>query len=133
MCLTRKKSKMPRMWCTLFVATGLGGCAVKHPPPADPISHSPLVVDEAMQLREWPVSVAHYENGATPGLATTFLLINRPDAPIWTATVTETPIFAFNSFASAVVLICSPPWQRIIYPSGGIEPSYNAMPPLPAK
>jgi hypothetical protein len=128
MCSTRKKSNVVLTICLLAT-----GCALKHPPQADPISHAPIVVDEAMQLRQWPVSVAQYQNGATPGLATTFLFINNPHTPPWTASITETPLFAFNSLISPVVLICSPPWQQIIYPSDGIEPSYNAMPPLPAK
>ena len=106
---------------------------MKQPPQPDPISHAPLVIDEAMQQRDWPVTVANYQNGSTPGWATTFLFINNPKTPPWTAAVTETPIFAFNSLISPIVLICSPPNQRIIYPSDGIEPSYNAMPPLPDK
>jgi hypothetical protein len=130
---TRNNSGATKMFCTLIASVGLAGCAAKVPPQPDPISHAPPVVDEAMQLRDWPITAAHYQDGSTPGWATTFIFINNPNTPTWTPAVTETPLFAFNSLICPIVLICSPPWQRIIYPSDGIEPSYNAMPPLPAK
>ncbi|HSV13672.1 MAG TPA: hypothetical protein VLI90_05395, partial [Tepidisphaeraceae bacterium] len=41
------------------------GCEVKQPPKPDAVSHSPLVVDDAMRHRQWPTSVAHYANGQT--------------------------------------------------------------------
>jgi hypothetical protein len=131
MCLTPKNFSTFLLMIVLLA--GISACALKHTPPADPITHAPLVVDEAMQLRQWDMSVAHYQNGATVGEPTSFLLTHRPNEPKWTAALTDTPMFVLNSMASPVVLICSPSWQRVIYPSGGLEASYNAMPPLPAK
>jgi hypothetical protein len=132
MLSTRKNSPRAKI-LSLLIPFAMTGCALKQPPQPDPITRAPVVIDEAMQQRDWPVTVAHYQDGSTPGWATTFLFINSPKTPVWTAVVTETPIFAFNSMISPIVLICSPANQRIIYPSGGIEPSYNAMPPLPDK
>jgi len=117
----------------VLLALALTGCALKQPPPPYPVSHAPLVVDEAMQLRQWPMSVAHFANGSTVGLSTAFLLTHRAHEPIWAEALTDTPMFLINSAAWPVVLACSPPWQTIVYPDGGTEPSYNAMPPLPPR
>jgi hypothetical protein len=127
----RKESKRGMLeFVILAMLASAGGCAIKQSPPPDSVSHTPLVVDEAMQQRQWPISVAHYANGAAVGEPTTFLLTHRADEPVWTAALTDTPMFVANSIASPAVLICSPPWARVIYPSGGVEASYNAMPAL---
>jgi hypothetical protein len=131
MCLTPRRFTTSLL--SLALVVGVSACTLKQTPQPEPITHAPLVVDEAMQLRQWNISVAHYQNGATVGTSTSFLLAHSPNAPRWTAALTDTPMFVVNSMASPVVLICSPPWQRVIYPSGGIEASYNAMPPLPGK
>jgi hypothetical protein len=111
----------------------LAGCMAKQQPPPVPLSHAPIEVDEAMQLRgDWPVSVAHYANGQTVGWPTGFLLEPRTK-PGWTAAFSDTPIFVANCLALPIVTIFAPPWQPVIYPRGEIEASYRAMPPLPAK
>jgi hypothetical protein len=115
----------------IFPALAIGGCAIKQPPPPDAVSHAPLVVDEAMQNRQWPVSVAQYANGETNAWATGFILIDRPNAPVWEASVTETPIFVANVLACPIVFLATPAWQPVIYPRGITEPSYTAQPPLP--
>jgi hypothetical protein len=111
----------------------LAGCIAKQQQPPVPLSHAPIEVDEAMQLRgDWPVSVAHYANGQTVGWPTGFLLEPRTK-PGWTAAFSDTPIFVANCLALPIVTIFAPPWQPVIYPRGEIEASYRAMPPLPAK
>jgi len=109
------------------------GCAIKHAPPPEPVSHAPLEVDEAMQLRrDWPVSVAHYADGQTVGWPTGFLLDPLPK-PAWSAAMTDNPIFVINCLALPIITLFAPPWQPVIYPRGEIEASYHGMPPLPAK
>jgi hypothetical protein len=111
----------------------LMGCAVKQAPPPDAVSHAPLAVDPAMQLRaDWPVEVVHYANGQTVGWPTGFLLVPLTN-PGWSAAVTDTPLFVTNCLALPIVTIFAPPWQHVIYPRGEVEASYNAMPPLPTK
>jgi hypothetical protein len=114
----------------LLASLLLSGCVIKQPPPPDPVSHAPLVVDEAMQHREWPMSVAYYQNGETPAGPTGFILSDRPDGPYWQQALADAPIFVANCIACPIVLLCTPPFQPVIYPRGITEPSYNAMPPL---
>jgi hypothetical protein len=97
------------------------------------VSHAPLVVDEAMQHRQWPVSTAHYANDQTPAWTTGALLKHAPTEPNWQATLTDLPIFLANTLSAPVVFCFTPPWQRVVYPAGEVEASYNAMPPLPPK
>lgn len=108
----------------------VAGCEVKKTPAPAAVSHAPLVIDEAMQNRQWPMSVAQYQNGSTPAFQTASLVTHRSDAPAWAATVTDTPIFLVNSITAPIVFCFSPPWTRVIYPRGGVEPSYTAQPPL---
>ncbi len=109
-----------------------GGCLKQAPQPA-PVSHAPLVIDDAMQRRQWPVVVAHYQNGETPAWPTGFVLDHNPDAPKWTAVATDGPLFLANIFAMPVGYAFTPGWTRVIYPTGVVEPTYTAMPPLPPK
>jgi len=108
----------------------LCGCELKKDPAPASVSHTPLVIDEAMQKRQWPMSVAQYQNGATPAFQTAFLITHRSDEPDWAPTITDTPMFVANSIAAPIVFCFSPPWTRVIYPRGGVEPSYTDQPPL---
>ena len=109
------------------------GCAVKQPPPPEEVSNAPLVVDDAMQHRQWPVSPVRYANGQTVAWPTATLLVHRYDEPVWQASLTDTPMFVGNVLAVPVVYLFTPPWQPVAYPRGEVPASYNAMPPLPPK
>ncbi len=105
------------------------GC-LKETTPVAPVSHAPLIVDEAMQRRAWPRSVVRYANGETAAWPTWFVLQHRPDAPKWAPVLTDGPLFLVNVIAMPIGLAFTPAWTQVIYPLGTIEPSYNAMPPL---
>src|SRR5213082_759955 len=83
-----------------FSICHLTGCTVKQPPPPDPVSHAPLVVDDAMQHRQWPVSPAHYANGQTVAWTTGAIFKHRPGEPKWQATVTDLPMFLANTLSA---------------------------------
>src|SRR5438270_704595 len=68
------RSSILRLLSSILVLSLAAGCEVKQPPPPEPVSHAPLVVDPAMQHRQWPVSVAHYANGSTVAWPTGALL-----------------------------------------------------------
>jgi hypothetical protein len=123
----RKTAAMTLMTAGLAGSTG---CLVHTAPPAD-LDQSPLVIDEAMQRRDWPVTVARYANGETPAFATGFVLQHSPDAPAWTPVLTDTPLFFANIAAMPVGYIFTPPWTPVAYPRGVVPPTYNAMPSYP--
>jgi hypothetical protein len=116
-----------------MVSAGLAGstgCLIHTAPPAD-VDRSPLVIDEAMQHRDWPVTVAHYANGETPAYPTGFVLQHSPTAPAWTPVLTDTPLFFANIVAMPIGYIFTPPWTPVAYPEGVVPPSYNVMPAYP--
>src|SRR5581483_1744996 len=87
---SRRRRAVARFSIYLFPFTifhGLTGCATKQPPPPEPVSHAPLIVDDAMRQRQWPISVAHYANGQTVAWPTGSLLKHPDTEPYWQATV----------------------------------------------
>ena len=112
---------------------GTTGCAFKTTPPPDAVSHAPLVVDAAMQQRQWPISVAQFSNGSTPAWPTGALLTHRANSPAWQEVASDTPIFLGNVLLFPLDYAITPPWLEVVYPLGEIEASYHAMPPLPPK
>ena len=129
-CSIRNRIWIVKVAVGCIAVSQMIGCAVKQPIPPEPVSHAPLEVDEAMQLRQdWSLSVVHYANGQTVGWPTD-LLLEPKTRPAWSAAVTDTPLFVANCVAMPIVLLFAPPWQPVIYPRGEIEASYHAMPPL---
>src|SRR5687768_2171427 len=57
----------------LAAGAALGGCARAPKPAPEPVSTSPMVVDEAMQRREeWPQATAYFQAGGVDAGATRF-------------------------------------------------------------
>ena len=94
------------------------------------VNRAPLIVDEAMQQRTWSRAVVRFQNGETPGTPTGFVLKHNPDAPKWTPLLTDGPLFLANVFVMPIGYAVTPPWKRVIYPAGVVEPSYTAVPPV---
>ena len=128
MSSTRNRA-LRRLALTLAPAV-VTGC-LKAQPPLAPVSRHPLVIDEAMDRRQWATVPANYQNGSTPAWPTGFVLEHRPDAPKWSPAFTDTPLFLANIFAMPIGYAVTPGWTRVIYPTGTVEPTYHAMPPLP--
>lgn len=99
--------------------------------PPEPENQTPLLVDDAMQLRDWDRSTAHYANGNTIAGPTGFLFEPRWNQPEWTYAALETPLFMVQTLASPLVLIVTPPWTPIMYTGVTVGPTYTAMPVLP--
>jgi hypothetical protein len=110
----------------------LPGC-VKETKPVASVDKSPLVIDDAMLQRNWPRTTVRFQNGETPAAPTGFILHHNPDAPAWTQAVTDFPLFLVNVTCMPVGYVFTPPWTRVIYPAGVVEPSYTGVPPLPPK
>jgi hypothetical protein len=104
------------------------GC-VKETKPVAAVNKSPLIVDEAMQQRNWPRSVVRFQNGETPAVATGFVLQHPKDAPKWAPVLTDGPLFLANVFVMPIGYVFTPPWTRVIYPAGVAEPSFTGVPP----
>jgi hypothetical protein len=112
-----------------------GGCTcpiqrVKNQPP-DPVSDAPVIVDAAMQIREWDRSVAHYQNGDTFANPTLFLYEPTWHQPEYFYYFIETPLFIGQTIAMPVVMVMTPPWSSVKYTGVTTEPTFTAMPLLP--
>ncbi len=97
------------------------------------MDRSPIIIDEAMQQRNWPRTVVRFQNGETPSWATGFLLEHKKDEPKLLPVLTDGPMFLGNVLLLPVDYVLTPPWERVIYPQGVAEPSFTGIPPLPPK
>jgi hypothetical protein len=132
-----KGSNMKKRCCSILYALSstlalTTGC-LKETKPVALVSRPPLIVDEAMQQRPWGRTVVRFQNGETPAGPTGFLLAHPAYTPKLLPAVTDTPMFLENVFLMPVDYAINPPWRRMIYPAGVVEPSYTGIPPVPPK
>ena len=139
MCSTRDRTPTrnpfrrrlkPLPLLALTVAAGsLVGCARPAPRPYTP---PPMLVDEAMQERDWERSVAYYPNGDTVSGHNRFPI--RSDARIGESEYGDAAYDIGASLAQTVALpftyIFIPPFAPAVYTGEQIGPSYTAMPPM---
>lgn len=115
----------------------LGGCQFTSPvqpmnyEPRIGESTTPLVVDQAMQIRDWDRSASMYASGNTIAGPTGFFYEVNWNEPGWTYPLLETPLFIAQTFALPVTLAIAPPWNKVRYTGDWVGPTYTAMPPLP--
>jgi hypothetical protein len=111
-----------------------GGCQftqrVQNSPP-ELTSSTPMIVDGAMQIREWDRSTALYSNGDTVAGPTGFRYEARWYQPEWRYPIIETPLFVGQTLALPVTLALTPPWSEMRYTGVTVEPTHTAMPLLP--
>ena len=113
--------------------SGMAKCPVsrlKNAPP-DELNDSPLVVDGAMQLRDWQRSSAVYANGDTPAGPTGFLYEPAWYQSEWRYPIIETPLSVAQMVALPVTLAITPPWTTVTYTGATINTTYTAMPAMP--
>src|SRR5947208_4697687 len=86
MCSIRKTQEwLGRAALTLAAAGSvmamLGGCQANVPAGVEPVQNKPLIIDEAMQRREWDRSVAYYPNGDTVAGGTGYMFQTHETIP----------------------------------------------------
>ena len=130
-------SKTPkRPIATLLTAAGtlvlsLAGCQRIATSPRLPVNEEPMLVDQAMQLRDWDRSDAYYTNTSFVAGPVGFLFEPSYTNPYWSYAVLEFPLFVGQVLALPVTLWLPPPWTPVNYSGGKVEPTYHGMPPLP--
>ncbi|HEX8524349.1 MAG TPA: hypothetical protein VF669_18990 [Tepidisphaeraceae bacterium] len=90
------------------------------------LNTTPLVVDEAMQKRDWDRSVAHYANGDT--LAGPSLIVIETSAPDPYQRLADPVVNIVNDAMIPVTTILFPPWKDVIYQGVQTPPTYTAQP-----
>jgi hypothetical protein len=95
------------------------------------LSHATLIIDPAMQKRDWDQSVAYYPGGAVPAWNTRFWYTPSPNEPPAIKPISEPIEFIGQSLFVPITLITARPFTPVIY-RGVQEPSTsNAFPAPP--
>ncbi len=110
-----------------LAALATAGCqtTVNHAVQAD-LNRKPLIVDEAMQHRDWDRMVNHYANGNT--IAGPDLVVIQTDAPEPYQRFFDPAVSAINDTIIPVTTVLDPPWKDVIYQGVEVPPTYNAQP-----
>jgi hypothetical protein len=123
---------------TLVLTIALAGCQSFRSPvqrianaPAGQLNDTPMIVDQAMQIRDWDRSSAYYTNTMFEAGSVGFLYEPRYDNPGWSYAAIEPPLFAAQVVALPVTIWFPPPWAPVNYASERVEPTYHGVPPLP--
>lgn len=112
-----------------LLAGMLGGCVESSTTTAGSINTEPLVIDPAMQARNWEPTIAYYANGDTSGWSTGFAYEPRADLEPYQYYFADTGTYLLNLVTSPYTFYK----QRDGTVSTGVQlpPTYTAMPPLP--
>lgn len=105
------------------------GCQRVGPPPSMLINDTPIVIDEAMQRRDWPQTTAEYANGVTVARPTGVYWEPDPELPQTARAAIETPLFLAHSLLLPFDMIWDPFWEEVAYPRAQAPASYTAAPP----
>jgi hypothetical protein len=118
----------------LIIGMGmLAGCQVEMKPhdfgPA-PLSSTPITTDQAMEVRQWDLSVASYANDAVLAHPTYSPL--QPDRLKYDGNAILEPILFLGDVVYIPVgMIIKFPWEFEVNKSISAPASYTLMPPLP--
>jgi hypothetical protein len=122
-------TKIRRYVPLLLLAASLGGCAQ---PAQEVYIPPPLVVDGAMQRREWDRSVAPYPNGDTVSGHNRFPV--RSNAPVgeneYGPAVVDVGASLVQTIALPFTYLVIPPFAKAVYTGEKIGPTYTGMPPM---
>ena len=113
----------------LALGAVLTGCAQKA---REPYTPAPLIVDGAMQHRQWDRSVAPYPNGDTVSGHNRFPVRSDAEAGSneYGPAVFDIAASAAQTVALPFTYFVIPPFSRAVYTGEVIGPTYTAMPPM---
>ncbi|HYO11059.1 MAG TPA: hypothetical protein VER17_18990 [Tepidisphaeraceae bacterium] len=134
MCSTRNKLARGLLLLLGTIAGGAaatGGCQRTIPPMQERLNNTPLVVDEAMQRRDWEPSVSYYANGDTRAGGTGYMFNVHETMPAWTRRAADPLVAVGNMLALPVGVFVNSPAKEMSYQGSIIPPTHTAQPPLP--
>jgi hypothetical protein len=113
------------------VAAGLLGCAHTQTPPPSELSQAPLIIDPAMQARDWNQSVAYFPNGGVPAWDTRFHYKPCPYEPTWIKPVSEPVAFIGQTLFLPAALVMAPPFVPVVHHGFQSPPTSTEFPAPP--
>ncbi|MEO6436886.1 MAG: hypothetical protein ABIP55_14155 [Tepidisphaeraceae bacterium] len=112
----------------------LAGCQAKVPGPArSPVIDTPVVIDDAMQQREWDRSTAYYAHGAAITGGTGYVWQTHETVPGDYRRLSDAPVAVLNFVLLPVGLFTNSPFGKEIERGETVPPTYYANPPLPGE
>jgi len=108
----------------------LGGCQANVPAGVDRVQSSPLIIDDAMQKRDWERSVAYYPNGDTVAGGTGYMFQTHETITGEWRAVADPIMAVLNIGLLPVGLFANSPFSSQVYQGAIIPPTYTANPPL---
>ncbi len=116
---------------SLLALLAMGGCQTVNPvPPPSPLNTTPLVVDEAMQNRDWEPTAAAYQNDVVTANPTDWTLHPDPAKQPGSGLV-EPGTYLLNIGLLPYAIIKDPPWEPAQSKAMVMEPTYTGNEPLP--
>jgi hypothetical protein len=112
-------------------AMAAAGCFHYQKTPTAQLNRTPLIIDPAMQMRDWPPVTAEYADGNVPGWYTRFHYHPSGRLKEWTASIEEPIAFIGGTVLLPVTLFTEPAFTPIMYAGLTMPSSYNAMPAIP--
>ncbi len=104
------------------------GCQIKEPNRPAAHNDTPLIIDGAMQARDWEQSKAGYQNSNVPANTDRFILQASDSSVEQWGWASEPGLFVANSFYWPVTYIESPPGKWAEHPAATTPPTFNAFP-----
>ena len=109
----------------------LAGCQANVPAPVERLNDTPLVVDDAMQRREWDRSTVYYGNGDTIAGGTAYMFQVHETMPNWSRRAADPLVATTNFLLLPVGVFVNSPFDAEAYQGAVIPPTHTAQPVLP--
>src|SRR5688572_31324831 len=109
----------------LALSAAAGCQGVSRNQPLAPVNNTPLVVDEAMQIRDWDRSTNYYANGGTVAGGTGYLWQTHEAVNPGHRRFVEAPVAALNIASMPVGLFVNSPWEAQVYRGEAVPPTYT--------
>lgn len=114
-----------------FAVIAAAGCQRVQPAPVVPLNNAPMVVDEAMQMRDWERSTVYYQNGDTvAGFNGRYYELKPKYQDGYVTRIGDPAVGITNVVLLPITMAMTPPWEAVRYQGVIIPPTHHANPPM---
>ena len=111
---------------TPFLLLPITGCQRVRPPQPDRLNDAPLVIDEAMQIRDWDRSTAYYASGAVEAGSPRVTFEPKDDTRV---NYVADPLIGLGNFVLIpFTYFSTKPFEPVVHRGTIIPPSHTATP-----
>jgi len=112
-------------------AIAITGCQKTRPAPVAKLIDSPVLVDEAMQKRDWEQSNAYYANGDTiAGFSGRYFEPRDRFSEGYFGRLADPAVGLTNVVIMPITMAVTPPWKGVDYQGVIVPPTHSANPPV---